>query len=317
MPEISQRVGFSLPTAITHFAKDFFNTLSSPQFYLDVLNTKVRRSVGFFVVSYFVLGFLATTLFATVDVPRYTSMLHNSFQELIQHYPDDLTFHWDGKVLSSSQTDVLQVPFPSFWQTQSANADQSLPTNLAMIDTSTTSVDDAVAKTTHASWVVFTQNQAYVTNNNGGWSSIDLTDLPGFQSTFTVDKNSLPNQLNSWEDGAKSVALLAILAYPCIFPVGLMLSRVISLMINALLVSYFIRFIRRPIPFWKMFQLMLHISVAAELVAIVSSHLFWSARLPMFGLTFWLYTVVVLYELRNVRGVMMVKKETTKEEKKN
>src|SRR5579859_4575081 len=88
------------------------NTFTLPAYYLAILNTKLKFSLRFFLMSYVLLSLLATVLFATVQVPRWDAQLRSSAQEATTNFPNDLRIVWDGKMLGSTNKQPLAISYP-------------------------------------------------------------------------------------------------------------------------------------------------------------------------------------------------------------
>lgn len=279
---------------IRTFWRTFFQSLTSPQYYLDVLNARFSFSVKFFFVGYLCLALLATGLFATLQAPIYQRIFSQNATLLQQNYPQDLVVKWDGQKLTTSNNQPIELPYPT-----DLPHDQ-LPTTFAKIVPSASSLDQATTQLNQPAFILITQDHLYLNNSQGGWSPLLLSEVPGFETAFTMTAKNLPDYVATWKTLFDSSLSLFTIAFPMLYFLGIGLIRILSMAINCVFIFYLLKLTGRKLPYLKIFQLGLHISVIAGLVDILTTFVIHGAGMNLFGLAFWLYFTVILLALGNV-----------------
>ena len=246
------------------------------------------------------LSLLATGLFVTVDTPFLKQKVQQGLAELQQNYPTDLQISWDQKVLTSTATQPITVKYPSFFHPD------TLPENFGYIDTQASSVDDVFKKVDGKSFFVVTKDQAYVSDDQTTWSNLPLNEMAGFDHSFTITKQNLPDFITTWQQQLSD--MLSALAF--VYPIGYFVistsAHLLGLLINSLFAFYILRLLRRRFAYIKIFQIFLHVSVIAEFVQLIAAHLFPQSGLPMYTITFWGFALVIFHGLKHVSEVNII-----------
>lgn len=274
------------------------NTFSSAQYYLDILNAKFSFSLRFFLVSYVFLAILAAIFFSVFDAPRYAQQFHNDLSQLENHFPADLNLAWNGQELKTTPAQPITLPYPSFLP-----KNDTLPTVFGIIDSSTNSPDETLKKMQTRSFFFVAQKKLFVTAGATSWSDMDLKDLPGFDTSFVIDKQSLPNFIKTWQTDFEDSLRLLQFVYPIMFFLVFLPVRFFQTFLDAILIFYFLRLAGNNFTFKKVYQLSLHLTVVAETIRILTGHLVGQFDIPMFSFAFWGYFFIVWLQLRNVRMI--------------
>ena len=274
-----------------------FNSSTLPSYYLAILNTKLKFSLRFFLVSYVLLSVLATILFATIQVPHWETQLKSSAQEAATNFPNDLKIMWDGKMLSSTNKQPLAISYPH------AFPHENLPSTFAYLDTTTDSLDAVNHKTQANALFVITQHHLYVNGAEKSSSNLELNQVYGFEKPFTVTKTTIGGYAQNVSSFIQQALEGAIIFYPFGFFVLMVITRLFSLLLDSVLIFYVLRLFQKPFPYWKIYQVSLHICVVAEFVELLTTRFIPSNQLPMFALAFWGYAIFIFSNLRNVKAV--------------
>lgn len=279
-----------------------WNTLSSPQFYLGILNQKLSFSWRFFFTSYVLLSLISTVLFIVIDVPQWRQVSTNVAQQLVHNYPNNLIVRWDEKTLSTQPAQALFVPYPQ-------NVPQgNLPHRIAIINTQVTKIEDALPPNEEAPLSVITQNALYVSDLKGGWSSTPLQALPEFEKPFVINRENVPLLVTQAQKVVSQALIFTQIVYPALFFIFGSLVAILALAFNSFVIYFFVQLLGRPLSYNKVFQLSLHVGVVAELVQLVTRPIATTSELNMYGITFWLYMCLVLFTLRDVKQIYISKK---------
>jgi hypothetical protein len=294
----------NLRDSITNYFHTLLNTLTSPRYYIEILNRPLSFSWRFFFISYILLSLLSATLFIALTLPQWRSSLADTSLELQERYPNNLEIRWDNqtKTLSTQPAEPINVPYPSSFPTG------GLPEQFARINTQVSSVEDALpeSQTSPAPMVVVTKDTIFVSDLNGGWSDLDTEELTSLSDTFVLTKQTLPDFISRGQKFMDQVFLVSQLAYPIIFFFVASLTTLLAILFNSMMVYFFIRLFNTPLPYRKIMQISLHVAVVAELVQICTQRFVQTDQLNMFSLTYWVYIAVVLLILRGVKQIQRV-----------
>ncbi len=285
---------------IRTYLKSLLNTIASPIYYVDVLNAPFSFSVKFFLVSYLLLTVLATSLFTTLDVPKYQTIFDQTITQLEQNFPPGLSFSWNGSVLTSTLIQPLQLPFPEDIPRQGQ------PTHLLTIAPLANSLSE-IKGLNPDSLLAIGKTSIYAYNKNGKWTELSLTNTPGFDQAFVLDKSSLPTFTSKWKELYAEVSSLVTILFPVIFFFGIGAARLFSIVINGVFIFFLLRLVGKGLPYKKVIQISLHIVIVAELIDVLTSHFVIQDQLNMYGLAFWAYLIVVLASLWNVKSIVLMR----------
>ena len=283
-----------------------YNSFSSAKYYIEVLNTKLRFSLRFFLVSYFFLGILTFLLFHFFDVPRYTARIETAFTELQNTYPSDRIFNWDGKVLSSQPNQPVVISYPSSFHTG------DFPQTLAVIDTAAQEPTATLKRLQKNPLVFINDQKIFLSSGQESWSDFPLQDLnlPGFDHSFSLTKQSSSALFSQWKNFVIQILNKGQFAYPLFLLPVLAITRLISLLWESLIIYYFLRLSRfGHFTFLKIYQIGLHVAVVAETAQILIMHILPETLFPTYSIVFWGFLILIFLQLKNVRVVALPKKE--------
>jgi len=264
-----------------------------------VLNTRFSFSVKFFLVSYFLLSILATLSFVEFEIPHYQAIFKTNEVALKKNYPDSLVITWDGKELKNSNPQLVEISYPV------ELPHDGLPDKLAYIDSSVSSIDQLSKEHSATSLFSVTKDTLYVSSSTGGWSPLALKETPGFESPFTITKDSLPSYISTWESIFTQSLNAFALVYPFAFFFIIGFLRVFSLLLNSVFAYYLLRVLGKNLPYKKVFQIGLHISVVAGLLDVLTAHFLpLQTDISIYTLAYWLYLTIILISLWNVKNIV-------------
>ncbi len=274
---------------IRTFLQAFWRTFTSVEYYVDVLNAKLGFSIRFFLMSYVLLGIFSAVLFYFFDTPRLLQHLDTDFAHIQQNYPSDLKINWDGQKLSLTPTQVLSLPYPTAFPFPT----DTFPSTFAVID-------PQVSQPNKESFVFINDKKIFLSEGAGQWSDFPLNNFPQFDKPFSITKDSLPNQMTTWKTAAQESMTFFALIYPIFFIPITIIGNLFSVLIYSAIAFYILRFTANRLAYWKIFQVALHISVAAETVNILITHFLPQNELPMYALAFWSYFLLIMWQLNKM-----------------
>jgi|GEM_PF-984261 len=280
------------------YLSTLWNTITSPKYYIDILNTKFGFSVRFLLVSYLLLAAVSGVLFALFDAADLQQKVDQSIQKVSTEFPANYSAEWNGlKIVPTSTagaTTTLTLPLPALREFQQS------PPLLAQLNPTVTSVAEIAAHTQKPSFFFIGNHELYMSQPNDTWKTMPLTALLP-TSSFHLDKQAVSQYIPSVQQQVdQSLKLLPFLISIVFFFLTLPL-RLISMCLDTLLIYLVVRMTGLPISFKKAVQLSLHIMVVAEIISLLTATV--AQDLPMFSLTFWLYTLIVYWQLRHIKAL--------------
>lgn len=288
--------------AISTFRHTFVKSLTDLNYYVDVLNSTVKRSFKIIITFYLLIGILLTAIFSITTLPTIRTDVMTSIDRVVEYFPQDLELTWDGTQLESNTDTQIVVPFPD-----DISLPTSLPQNLAIIDTTTT--DSPNERT--ASLLFVNQQELFVNSQRGQWSSTQLDNLIE-QDTFVLNKDVL----QSWEpeiqsDSQTFLNLLPLFMFMA-FSIGLFISRLVMIAINSIIVQFMFMLMGKQLPYKKVFQLSLHLLIPVELLSQLSHLLYPQLEMSMTTVAYWSLIALLLWHLRNLHVLKFEEVEKNK-----
>ncbi len=275
------------------FLRSFFNSLTNPKYYIDVLNVRLWFSIRFVVLGYLFLTVVATFLFTVIDIPKLQPSLDSFLEAAVRDFPEEQNFKWNGLRLSSNQTSTYALAFPKLPDATDT------PPYLLQVNPEVHTSGEISGQSKGGSLFFAGQNQLYVSQPSSGWSNLPLTQLLT-TDTFTIDKaslvNSLPKLHQSLQQFVKFLPVAFAVFFLCIsFPF-----QVVNVLLDTIFIYLIVKMFGLPLNLKKVVQISLHITVIAELVNILTAN--FAGTLPMFTIAFWGYTIIVYWQLRHIKA---------------
>ncbi len=288
--------------AISTLHHTFVKSLTDLNYYVDVLNSTVKRSFKIISIFYLLIGVLLTAIFTITTLPTIRTDVMTSIDRVVEYFPQDLELTWDGAQLESNVDTQIVVPFPD-----DIALPNSLPQSLAIIDTTTT--DSPNERT--ASLIFVNQQELFVNSQRGQWSSTQLDNLIE-QDTFVLNKDVL----QSWEPEIQSdtqtfLNLLPLFMFMA-FSIGLFISRLVMIAINSIIVQFMFMLMGKQLPYKKVFQLSLHLLIPVELLSQLSHLLYPQLDMSMTTVAYWSLIALLLWHLRNLHVLKFEEVEKNK-----
>lgn len=273
------------------FILTLWGSLSSAAFYGSILRRSVWFSVRFVVIACLILGLLKAVDFNLRSIPQLQAQTTQLLARLEQEYPADLVFSWDMSTLSWQPPTTLSVPYPP---EVSLNR-EGLPPVLAQFSPQEGDPSTLLTELPQRSLMLITPSTLYILNAGESWNTLPFTEVPGFESAFTISRDTLGDYLTYWQTLiAQTIQVLQIGSF-VVFP----LFTVIRLLVNSVIdatIFYFLIQLSGPRWRWsKVWQLTLHIVVVALLLETLIHWLLPSSTFPIFTITSWgLFVYLVL-----------------------
>lgn len=270
----------------------FTHSLSDLQYYVDVLNAPLKFSLKFVFAFYLTLSVVLTTLFTLNELPKIKMFSESMKQQIVQNFPDQARFQWQDEKLTSDSSSQLTITFP----TSTMDSEIERPENLVIVDTSATQKPDQVP-----SLLYINQNTFYVNSLNGVWSDLELKEILGsepLQIDKSVVKNYLDGPASSMRDDLLTLLPFVMFLF---FSLGLLISRIIMIAINAIILQFLFQLLDKPIRYSKVFQLALHLLIPVEIINQITLLALPNTPIPMLTIAFWTLSAVLLWHFRTLQ----------------
>lgn len=242
----------------TTFFQVLFSSASDPDFYIGLLITKFRRSLGFFLTLILILAILDIAIFRFREVPKIISGIELASLQMADSLPKDFTLTYDGGVAK-----VKGVALPYIVKSPAIARDAGFGDNFMVFQNQKSEDPKAFAKITNTELVLEGSPSLPLKQ-----STHKLKDLFGNQ-TFNLDKTAIQYARAQFISDLPNLAnILSLLAIPFWF-VGLFLTTTITLALLSLFTNTFAWAMGIHLPFTKTFQLGLHAIGVATFLDVV------------------------------------------------
>ncbi len=290
---------------LTTLKSTVVRSLTDLDFYVEVLNTPLRKSLKITALFYVFLGIVLAVFFTLKTLPEASAHSSNAVDEFVLHYPQNLLITWQSPKLYTNVDEPLIIPFP-----KDAGIDESAPKNLAIINTKT----EDVPENTNALFFI-SNTKLFVNSLHGDWTQAPLTDVLDFESG-TLDKDTVIRLSNKAKAALTTwVAVLPWLSL-LFFTLGLLFVRLLVTLLYAVVIYFSFQLMKKPIGYWKVWQLSLAILIPSELVNQFSNHAFPALPISMFSLTFWVVSTLLMWHLRHLKVVRTIRTVVPESENK-
>jgi hypothetical protein len=278
------------------FSYVFRKSLFSLSYYRDVLKSRFKFSIKYFLAFSFLLGFLSILSISLSILPQVNIFLERFKNRAYTVYPSDLVITLKNGELSTNVTEPFHIPFPYelFSQNVPSISDQQ-QTYLMTIDTKANAQDftksQSLILVTHDKYV-------FASENTNGIHEESLKNL----GDMTIDKKFFDQKLNSLLPLLKYADAFLITIILITFIIIIPIIRLASLFIYTLILLIPAKIMGLNIKFTKLYQIGLH---SLTLPLILQMALFAFAvnpTIPFFGsIVFLLYNLVILAELNKTK----------------
>lgn len=288
---------FFLSRWLSMFANSIVSSVSDLNYYVSVLNSPVKSSlktVGWF---YIFVGAILTFVFSIRTLPEFSRSLDSAREELTSQYPSDLSFHWDGQTLSSTLNGPLEIDYP-----QAFPPNPDAPKKFLRIDTTSNKGPD-----NFQTLMYINQKDVFVNSYQGEWTQAPLSGILS-DTAETFDRSKILELADTSKSMQQEVVSIAPFVAFLSFSIGLFVVRLFGILIDALILQFFFQLIRKPIAYKKVFQLCLHLLIPVEIITQFSAIVFPHLAFPMFSLSFWILSALLLWHLRNLHIFRLEKK---------
>ena len=269
-----------------------FSSINQLNFYRELKTEKLKSSFLFFFFWFLAFGFWLSAEINFRQIPKLQDNLAQELNNLPSNYPADLVINWSAEKLSLNQSELV-IDYPEFMR---ANLNNQVAHKLAILSAQQVNEISPLENLSTQALIVIDPDQIFVSNLRDNWNHMQLKELPGFETDFELNKDSLPQFITSWQEMLKKDARASKILVFILAPILLVGWRLITVLIDSclifLLATFFTKF-----KFRDLLQISLHLSVIAGLIERLSSTMYPQINFPMYGLSFWTLSLFVILRL--------------------
>ncbi len=276
---------------LSTFFRTIHKSLFSLAYYRDVVNSRFKFSLKYFIAFSVFLGILLTVLISFIITPSINQFVNRFETRAASLYPANLVITVKNSEVStnSEQPVKFPIPFELFTDTPPAISDQKQQ-YLLVIDPSakTDSYPQSQAI------ILVTKNALVTENDQNGYKVYPLSD-----ANLTVDKTQVDQFLAKVLPLLNYLPAFIITIILCALVIFLPLSRLFSLVFQTLILLTITKLMNLNLSYKKIYQIGLHALTLPTLIQILMTAFNLNPPIPFFNsLLLILWTLVIFAELK-------------------
>ncbi len=257
------------------------HSLTSPQYYLEILRAPFGFSVRFFLISMIFLGLSLAWQINQKLIPSLHQHFNIILDEINANYPQQLSLTWNKGQLSSSTTQIIEIAYPSF-----IDLEPDLPPTLGYFIPEDVSASQLTTILDQESMFVITKHNFLVNDFQGTWAEIPLVELlPSTQ--LILDKDTSAKLITQFKQKLVTFIYLAKRLNFIIVPIGLIIAKFWRSFLESMLIFLFFRLNKIKLKFSHALKLSLHLTVIAEIINQLAHWIYPQVQISMFFLAYW------------------------------
>lgn len=283
---------------IQTFTRTFWLSFTQPSYYRDILRAKPSFSLKFFFAYHLLFALVGTLVLFFSLLQPLNSIVLQLPQTLLQAYPQELEITVSQGVLSTNVSEPYSIPLSRFDHLFSQLDDRILgattqiPENFLVIDTQA----DIADFWDYSTFVLLTQNQAAILDEDGSFRVTDFSDV----NNFTLNQANLASWLELAQPYLAKFLPLATLFVFLATLFFLPLASGFYLLFFGLLLWLFSRLLKPPLTYRQSIKLGIHMLVIPTTILGLLSFVPHGLPLP-FARTF-LLLIFSYFVLQNLKS---------------
>lgn len=266
----------------------FTKTISEPNYYNDVVRSKISFSLKYFFLFYIFLAIATSLNFSLKTLPQIKFTLDQLSHDLSTNYPDELNIQISQGAAQVTGVELpYQIPFPDYL------SDQSYTDRLLTIDTQSNSADPD-------SLFTLTTNGLIFRLPDGTKQTLPLSDLGNEQ--ITIERNTIQLATSAIQGRLDSLYKFTPLILFVLLSISFPVISLFSLLFLSLFTFFITKLLQKPLPYKKTYQIGLHTITFAEVVVFLENLLFPNIHFPqLFTIAFIGATILAVYSLKKIK----------------
>jgi len=268
------------------FFLTYYQTISNPMYYNDVIKARFSFSLKYFFVFYFLLSILGSLVFTLRTKPLLERLVSSTVTDLESSYPEDLVLEFTKDSLAvSGVEEPFSFPFSSALETEALSEEYD---SFIAIDTQ--------SQDNRAAMVTLNSKDFTLLYPDGRKQTTNYSDI---EPNVTLTKSLVREQLPVIQAAIQEIFTVlpfVIFFINAVFTPLLMLG---VLLILSGFVYLAIQFGKREISYKKVYQLSLHTITFAETAGFLQRVLFWKLNVPsIFMMAFFGATLLAIWNMK-------------------
>ncbi len=265
------------------------NSVTSIKRYNQLLLLR-NKTVGIYFFFWIGIMALAQGFHAGIyQVPRFFVAITTSIDTIVERYPEDLMFKWDGNAVITSSYETLEIAYPPNFDA----TEYALPAHLAQFIS--TEVENP-AESHSNYYLVATPTQLHIQEGPEFWSRISyaevLAEVPS--TSITIEMVRALGEL--WHENVGSLQKYTQIIVGIGATILTIVGKVFTLLIEAIFMYLIVNFLARiKATYQKMMKLGALFMVPATIVQTGVIYLYGSDHYGLGGFTFWLLFVLYMW----------------------
>lgn len=265
-------------------------SLTELHYFIEVTSWSVIHSLSISALSLGLISSLTVAYWWNYTTAQLENSLNSELAESLQYYPADLRIDWSGENLDIEPNTPILIPNP--WPEYVE--DSVLPPYLLILTDDTRNGSEVSQSLQSETLFLSTQQHIWTHDTQDSWSSIPLTELPGFDQPFTITAENYPPFVSQWQTVlSESIEVLKILSLGLI-PLIYVLGKLITLTFDAVLIFVLLKLFPRAPSFKVVWQLSLQLGVISSLIGSTARLLYPQFEYNFFQLSYWILLTLVL-----------------------
>ena len=293
------------------YFKNLIESFFKPELYQAFIKAKSRKAFGHFALSMVLIGVVQGFYFGSVLLPEFREKAQQSLDQLMTVYPAELQITWDGEQLTTTPAEFDELRFDSGELAIFDQVPGGVSPNQAALyvnrDLSLSEAVDLMAEEDVEG--VIDQRSAFFVTEGAGVEELLLRDYLQ-DTTFVIDRDSLPLARDYLGQGLEAVLRMALWFLPIIFALALLVSRLIVSLIFATLLLFPAR-LGKAISNWReSWRFTLVLLVVVETLSQATRLLYPQLSFPVYSVAFWSLSLFILLALNTEKTPPRGKKRT-------
>lgn len=252
-----------------HYFQLFAKSLQADFYSKKLKKLDFAASLRFFIVSMILSGIVFAALINGRELPKVVNHIDSSLDDLAREYPKELEIIWqsENETLQVETESTIYTQYPAWFLQDLDNKPEYF---LAISKQEL--ADDNLDELINPSLIVIDQKQLRISNMQGGYNSIGLAELPGFEEDFSISRENVSLFVERWKTASDNLLDVLGKILFIILPVFIPIQRFLSILVYSFIA--FIVYYSDKEKYQKTLQLGLHVGVLAELVVRLSQILY-------------------------------------------
>lgn len=277
-------------------------SLTTIEYYFEILEKPLVNSVLFFVSTLLILGLINGANLALNKLPKIKDDVQLALIDLNEHFDKNLEIIWADNQLELNQ-DYINI----YWPSTIDYKIYQLPELFGIISNSQVSATESELITNNNALIYINKNNLYILQNTDqnskeNWVEYPLTTILEGLSSYSLNKQNLPKITSAISNMIDQFFPEVQIVITAISSILYFLSKTWFLFIESILVYLLFKIYNFGFNFQKVLKLCLNIMVPVTIIETISNFIYSDLTLPMGTITFWTVLAFISFNLKKVKN---------------